>query len=145
MKRKFLPLLLLSVLAITEPGCNKYPEGPAITLRSKEERLANTWGIDKYLLNGEDKTSDYKATHQEYKLVVVKSGTYAYSYFDGSATQGETGTWKLDKNGTEWITLSTVSGATPNTYTILRLKEKSFWCSTVDITGATHEFHYEPQ
>lgn len=44
--------VLFALLLIMIYGCKKYEEGPLISLRSKKERLANTWILDKATLNG---------------------------------------------------------------------------------------------
>lgn len=137
--RSFGLLFLLTTVLL---GCKKYPEGPAFTLRSKEERLANNWVIDKYLENDNDLTESFKSAYPAYLLVVGKSGTYALTY-DGVNTQ--TGTWRLANNAKNWETLDNTSTAVAVTYTILRLKEKSFWCTTTDVNGVKKEFRYKPQ
>lgn len=137
--RSFGLLLLLATVLL---GCKKYPEGPALTLRSKEERLANNWVIDKYFENDNDLTESFKSAYPAYLLAIGKSGTYALTY-DGVNTQ--TGTWRLANNAKNWETLDNTSTAVAVTYTILRLKEKSFWCTTTDMNGVKKEFRYKPQ
>ena len=38
-------------------SCKKYPDGPEFSLRTRKERLANTWKVDNYKINGTDFTS----------------------------------------------------------------------------------------
>src|SRR4051812_28318718 len=59
MKNK-VTLLIILLAGITIPAiqsCKKYSEGPALSFRSKTERVANTWKIDNYKVNGSDYTS----------------------------------------------------------------------------------------
>ncbi len=51
----FSTVLLASFLA----ACTGYSNGPAISLRSAETKIANTWIVDEALLNGADATADY--------------------------------------------------------------------------------------
>lgn len=40
-------------------GCKKYPEGPALSLRAKEERLSGDWRITKYSIGGIDSLNNF--------------------------------------------------------------------------------------
>lgn len=48
--------ILFSLLAIGIGGCKKYPEGPMISFRTKEQRIIGTWNIEKYLIDQVDST-----------------------------------------------------------------------------------------
>ena len=48
-------LMVIAVLLLA--GC-KYEDGPAISLRSKKARAANTWQIDKAFENGVDRNAN---------------------------------------------------------------------------------------
>ena len=51
-----IPLSLVMVLSMA--SCKKYEEGPAISLTSRSERVANTWTIDRAIADGNDVTSE---------------------------------------------------------------------------------------
>jgi len=145
MKHAFLrTAFVLLFFSFLLEGCKKYPDGPAFTLRSKEERLGNNWKLDKYYENDVDKTDYFNSTFEQYALTIVKSGTYAFKYVTAGVGYQESGTWRLANDNKNWETLSNISGASLTSYTILRLKEKSFWCSKVDSNGVVLEYHYKP-
>ena len=54
-KKKFLGVALMIIfIAPLYQSCKKYDEGPAISLRSKKNRLTGEWEVTKYLKNQED-------------------------------------------------------------------------------------------
>lgn len=68
---------LISILVILTIGaCKKYEEGPAISLRSKEKRLCQTWKLVSWTENGD----------------IVDMGDIFY-------------TWELSKNGDFTVTV----------------------------------------
>lgn len=42
-------------------GCKKYPDGPAISLRSKTSRISGEWDVEYFSINGYDSTSYLKS------------------------------------------------------------------------------------
>jgi hypothetical protein len=144
-------LVLALVLPLLITACKKYDDGPGLSLRSKKERVANTWTIDKYFLNGVD------ATHQlvisSYQETYSKSGELNRSYIDSDGDLiTQAGTWefntkkeKLDISGVGSIELTEANSTVSSKYVeILRLKEKEFWYQ-YENGGATHEFHMVPK
>jgi hypothetical protein len=131
----FLKILLATVLLFS---CKKkYPDGPPISIRSPESRVANTWQTEKVLKNGSDVTADY--TNIGYTEVYEKNGNYSYS----SNTLSGSGKWMLENRNKE-IKRNGVSGQPSVLMTILRLKEKSFWYYYTD-GGVKYEFHLVPK
>jgi hypothetical protein len=125
-----LSLLTLSV-AFTAGSCKKYDEGPVISFHSRAERVANTWKVDNYKVNGNDQTSlvsDYTETY-------TKEGAYSYSW---GALSG-TGTWAFQNKDKE-IRLTGTSNQDSHTLIILKLEEKQFWYYYMDGSDK-HEFH----
>jgi len=49
-----LSILLIAFSAITFTSCEDYPEGPAISLISKTNRVANNWRVAQALNDGVD-------------------------------------------------------------------------------------------
>lgn len=70
-KSVFAVLITLFVFS----SCNKYPDGPSISLISKKSRLCNDWVLVSKLRNAEDVTDDNVTS----KLVIEKDGTYSWS------------------------------------------------------------------
>lgn len=114
-----LPLLLLS-------ACGKYEDGPAISLRTKTQRLCNTWQVSSAYQNGTDKTSDFNAAFSGYLLDIRKDETYTLSYSPfglGQVNDSGRWAWSDDKMTVKF----TNSDGEVSEYIILRLKEKELW------------------
>src|SRR3954469_15528345 len=77
MKHPVKIIFLLSCILLS--ACKKYEDGPSFSLMTKKARLANVWQVDKYLLNGEDKTEAYRTLITREKLVIYQSGKFDYS------------------------------------------------------------------
>ena len=52
--KKYALFFLFIFLACIFCTCKKYPEGPFISLKTKENRVDGTWEVEKYLVNGVD-------------------------------------------------------------------------------------------
>ncbi|HBF89045.1 MAG TPA: hypothetical protein DDX39_10425 [Bacteroidales bacterium] len=52
-------IFVIAVFLLVGNGCQKYEEGPWLSLRSKENRVVGTWVVDKYHINGVDSTELY--------------------------------------------------------------------------------------
>jgi len=116
---------LLSVLVVL-PSCSKYEDGPAVSLRSKKARVANTWDVESATRNGEDVTSDY----DEFILKTTKDGDaeLAALYSVGSFTYeyDTQGTWMFSDDK-ETLMLDFDDDAADRNYQILRLAEDEMW------------------
>jgi hypothetical protein len=119
-----LALLLFCVLAIpTIQSCKKYENGPMLSLRTRTERVSNTWKVENYKINGDDFTSLVSG----YTETFTKKGAYTYSWgiLEGS------GTWAFQNKDKE-IKLNGSDGQSSRTLFILKLEEKSFWYYYMD-------------
>jgi hypothetical protein len=119
-------LILLGV-----QGCQKYSDGPMISLNSRTERVANTWKVDNYKLNGDDFTSLVSGYTETYS----KDGNYSYSW---GALSG-TGTWAFQNKDAE-IRITGTNNQTTVTLYIQKLEEKQFWYYYMD-GNDKKEFH----
>lgn len=125
MKNKKL-LLAASLVIISITSCKKYDDGPAFSLRSREERIANDWHIEKAMEGGNDVTSDF----DNYHVTLRKNGsttlTAKYIFLGTEYEFATGGTWSFqDKD--EKIKVDYENDAADATYIILRLKEKELW------------------
>ncbi|HOK21080.1 MAG TPA: lipocalin family protein [Bacteroidales bacterium] len=107
-------------------GC-KYEDGPAISFRSKEERLCNEWRLTRLYINGTEQT--LSSIDQQTTLEFKDNGTVNYSYAVMDSTAiiiTGSGTWEFNDDKTEVITkiTYTIGGTETDTFKILRLKEK---------------------
>lgn len=115
---------IVSIIALG--SCKKYEDGPAISLKSKKERVANTWRIEQAFRNGEDVTSDY----DEYTLFTQKDGdaelAALYSFGAFSYEYETQGTWDFESNN-EIIAFDYQDNDADVKYQILRLEEDALW------------------
>ncbi|MDP2387812.1 MAG: hypothetical protein Q8M29_15675 [Bacteroidota bacterium] len=128
-------ILLGAIIMLGLQSCKKYPEGPVISLRTKTERVANTWKVDNYKIN----SSDYTSFLSDYDETFTKEGDYSYSWgsLDG------TGKWAF-QNNKEQIKLTGVDNQASHDLIILKLEEKSFWYYYMD-GNDKHELHLIPR
>ena len=141
MKTGKLILGLGVMAALTFASCKKYEEGPAISLRSKKERVANTWQIEKAYNNGEDVTDEY----DEYTVKFTKAGdaelAALYSFGDFSFEYETDGTWAFQNNAEE-LAVDYENDDADRTYQILKLTEDELW---VREKGGEDELHLMPK
>jgi len=124
MKNRFLLLALISIwFATTTQSCQKYPDGPMFSLRSRTERVSNTWKVDNYSING----TDFTSLVSNYTETFSSNGDYSYSWglLDG------TGTWKFQNNDEE-IQLTGTDNQSDRKLIIQKLEEDAFWYYYMD-------------
>ena len=123
----FLALIAIPVLE----SCNKYPDGPEFSLRTRKERLSNNWKIDNYTVNDVDLTSLVTGYTEEF----TKDGKYSYQWgeFDG------TGDWEFQNNHEE-VKLTGTDDQASRQLIILKLEETTLWYYYMD-GNDKHEFH----
>ncbi len=130
-------------------GCKKYPEGPAISLRSKKERVANTWKLDALISGGVDSTAYFTGFFNDYTVILTKSGSYTISYSFRGFSVTETGGWAFASGKEDLqITPKTVSyGAvpSPSVFQIMKLYEKELWLRSFYGNGVAKEYHFSPK
>lgn len=134
-------------------GCKKYPEGPAVSLRSKKERLASTWKLDALISGGVDSTEYFNTYVNDYTVVLTKSGSYTISYSEvrhfGPHDVSETGDWSFSSGKEDLqITPKAVSYGTvpaPSVLQIMKLYEKELWLRSFYGNGVAKEYHFSPK
>jgi hypothetical protein len=119
-----------STLTIVQ-SCQKYEDGPMISLTSRTSRISNQWKIDNYKVNG----TDYTSLVSSYTETFSKSGAYSYSW---TLLNGE-GTWAFQNNDKE-VKLTGNGDQTSRTLFILKLEEKELWYYWMD-GNDKHEYH----
>ncbi len=130
-KLSVLAILFIALAMPTIQSCKKYPDGPAVSFRSRTERVSNTWKIDNYKVNG----TDYTSLVTGYTETYTKDGAYSYDFgvLDG------TGKWEFQNKDME-IKLTGINNQSSQTLFILKLEEKQFWYYYMDGTDKK-EFH----
>lgn len=149
----FIPLLLVS--------CKKYEDGPSISFRSAEKRLAGKWRVSELLYNDKDITVAYYAPHFDLYPINIYSD-WSRSYFisithtDGSVIAKSVMSLNKKKNvmtfglvpETPYKDIATniftviPPFSTENNWTILRLKNDEFWIRTNFETN-NFELHFD--
>lgn len=127
---KAIPTIKLTLLGLSAllfmPACEKYEEGPALSLRSKKARIANTWIISEATDDGRDVSSDY----DQFELTLTRDGDASllakYSIGDFDFTVETDGTWDFTDDK-ESLRLDFEDDDSDATYQILRLKENELW------------------
>jgi hypothetical protein len=132
--------LMIGGIAFT--SCKKYEEGPALTILTKKARVAGTWEVEAYLVDGVDKTSDYRAFITSESLEFTKDGTYNTSTTTVLGTDTDAGTWEFVNDKEDLKTLSNTAGSTPDTMMIVKLKNKEMWVRSKTGTPV-YELHYK--
>ena len=93
-KKQLIVLIIFGGLMLVGiQSCQKYTDGPLISLRSRTTRVANTWQVDNYKLNDVDYTSLVAGYTETYS----KDGNYSFSW----GILAGTGTWKFQNNDAE--------------------------------------------
>jgi hypothetical protein len=130
-KNSLLAISILTISILLTVSCKKYPDGPLLSLRSRSERLSNTWKIENYKINGNDFTSLIPS----YTETFTKNGSYNYSWsvFEGS------GTWSFQNHDKE-VKLNGNDDQSSRTLYILKLEERALWYYYMD-GNDKHEFH----
>ncbi len=129
-RKSILIILLAGTLIPCIQSCKKYPEGPAISIHSKTARVANTWNVEKYLVNG-----SYIILPADYTETFTKEGNYYFTFGNLSGT----GIWEFQNNDRE-IRITAIDHQSSETLYILKLEEKQFWYFYLD-GNDRHEFH----
>lgn len=120
-------IIIVSLMIITLQSCSKYEDGPFVSLKSKQERVSNSWRVEKYLSNGTDYTSNYEGYTETY----TKAGDYLFTSNSFFGTTSGSGKWELQNHGTE-VLRSAVDGQDNRVLIILRLTEDEFWYYYMD-------------
>lgn len=122
--------IALAAVALMAVGCNKYDDGPGVSLIPRTERVANRWVIEKAISDGQDVTSSF----DQYVLTLTtdKAATLVANYtLFGIVISNETsGTWSF-ANDQEELVLDFEDNAADATYQINRLTQKELWLRKV--------------
>ena len=147
MKKLLAFIFLASIMLFSE--CKKYPEGPAISLISKKERIANEWRLSKYLEDDIDKTSDFNNIFTKFEFNTTKAGEYTINrqYFSVVSTT-EMGKWSFSGDKEDLILqpayINTGTLPEKSSWQILKLKEDELWIRNFDSNGKKTEYHLKP-
>ena len=115
-------------------SCTKFDDGPLISLRTKEQRLANDWKIE-YSINLKTGVK-HSADYESWILSFDKGGSYTNTIYYGSVESTSNGSWEI--NGSQLKIKKSNNSETANEfYTITRLTKKELW-----LKDLYEEIHY---
>lgn len=129
--KKTVLILFMGMIALGFESCQKYEEGPIVSIYSRSSRVINNWKVDNYKVNGTDFTSLVSG----YTEVFSKDGGYSY---DWSLLSGN-GTWKFQNNDNE-IKILGINNQSDKVLYIQKLENKQFWYYYMDGSDKK-EFH----
>lgn len=132
-----LPIILLFVAMGSFTSCKKGEDDPAISLRSRKARFANTWTLVKYEKNGvQENMDDILLIYETDKDGALKE-TAQGAIFGTTVQTVRNGTWEFvsDKEDVR-ITIDN----NIDTYEIQRLANSELWLKEVD--GADTYVYY---
>lgn len=134
--------MLLGIVLLSFCACNKYDEGPAFSLRTKETRVSQKWRVDKATRNGIDIAAE---THVTVNFKDNGSLVYADTLVSpsGNTVTVQTGIWNFDSDAENLVLLFTRPGGGTTgakIWQILRLTTTQLW---VNETVGTDLYRYE--
>ena len=136
-----LTTLLFAGLLIFGTSCNKYENGPKLSLRTKKARVVNTWKLTE-ATDGDDNITEFSAG----ATITINKDE---SFKTGGETklgpvQEEKGTWEFSDDKTKLIL--TYDGVTlPTKWTITKLKNDELWLEREQSNGKKATGKYEGQ
>ena len=123
-KKKLAVIILFTGLMLFGiQSCKKYSDGPMISLNSRTERVANTWKVDNYKING----NDYTSLVSNYTETYTTGGDYSFQWGIISGT----GKWAFQNNDAE-IRITGIDNQSSETLYIQKLEEKQLWYYYMD-------------
>ena len=138
---KLKKLFLLSVLCLTAfiySGCQKYPDGPFISFRTRADRVSGNWYLGQFYLNGNDATSAKAAfLGSSYSLNIYKDGTYqVYGSYP------ESGSCAFADDDSNFYFQNYSTGTVQVKYKILRLEYTSLWLTRTNSSGDVEQWRF---
>jgi hypothetical protein len=123
------PILLLFIAIGSITSCKKGEDDPAISLRSRKARFANTWTLVKYEKNGvQENMDDVLLVYEADKDGSLKE-TAQGAIFGTTVQTVRNGTWDF-VNDKEDVRITIESDV--DTYEIQRLANNELWLKEVD-------------
>jgi hypothetical protein len=140
--------LLSLVLILFFISCKKYEEGPALSFRSKNARLENSWKYEKILLNADEQVITEE--DKKFKLRFDKEGLAIKEIYNASGAASYVGDYTFNDHKEKLQTTFDYSyfGNPVHEvieYTILKLKNKELWLEEIKASGDTCEYHFIPE
>ena len=126
MKKFYTVLCTAFVLSLILSSCKKYEEGPALSFRSRYNRVVNDWDV-KYTFQDRD---DYTYFYQDWNVSFTEDGRFVITDLDDrDSTVTQEGFWSLEDDDDNLQLVFTDPPVNPDRvkYEILKLKEDELW------------------
>jgi len=126
MKQLSIALFAAFSLALVLGSCKKYEEGPALSFRSRYNRVVNNWEV-KYAFLGND---DYTYVYRNWTIDLTEDGRFVISDLDDrDSTVTQTGFWSLANDDEDLRLIYTDPPVDPDRdeFEILKLRDDEFW------------------
>ncbi len=133
MKKIFALLILASFLMAGTYSCNKYEEGPTITVTSKSYRLTRDWFLDKAEQDGVDVTNTLPSLDQTFD----DDGNYTM-WIDGTE---HLGSWEFGPDK-ENIFIKLDGSSDQAKYKIIRLTDDDLWLDE-EVGSQTMRYYWD--
>lgn len=125
------PVLAVLIIQGSFFSC-KYEDGPAISFRSKLDRVSNFWMIKEYTVDGKDSTEVFS----NFTWRFGKDFSFDFSGTLYGKPWSRSGEWFFE-NSRETISMLNLASDSIYTYDILRLRNRQLWLRQEDpVTGA---------
>ena len=134
--------LLVGCTAFTFSGCGKYEDGPSISLLTKKARVAGTWGVEKYMVNGVDQTAAWRQVYSSENLIFDKAGTYSATYNTILGPFTDAGTWAFINDKANLQRISSSANSVADVWEIIRLTNSELWVRETGSSSNADELHY---
>lgn len=148
MKKHFTIILMISFLSATFISCNKYEDGPSLSLLSAKKRITGTFILEKVIINDNEVSFENLGIIEE-KITYNKNGTgkevIKMYHFPNVESEIE---WEFDKkkeNIRKRVkALNGIWSNWGNYNKILRLTKKELWIVEQNSIEPI-EYHYKKQ
>lgn len=106
-------------------SCKKYEEGPFVSFTSKEDRLVNTWKIEREVESDGSEEVPSQAEQDKYSIEFKDDGTYVVTQVLLGIPTSYNGTWEFSEDKEKITrTIDFGLGSVTSEYTIVKLKNK---------------------
>ncbi len=132
-------LALILVFSLLFTACGKYEEGPSFSLRSKTNRVVNTWKIERMIVDDKDVTDASPTYVDTYRIEFTKDDRVIEQYTSSAGNHKHHGTWSFEDSYANLVIK--ISGSV-SSYRILRLTADEMWLEIMK-DGVWHETRFE--
>jgi hypothetical protein len=130
MKTLELTTLLLAIGLIFGSTSCKYEEGPILSLRTKKDRIAGDWVIEKTIESDGTEDTDWDGVEVTFDKDGTGKSSYTYTIFGVSTTQTTNFNWEFTDSKKK-LKITTEDGDVDES-TILKLKNDEMWVIDTD-------------